>query len=324
MTKTIILFILLSISFLTYLQAKENRDYTRYHQQVVAAETLIAAENYSAALQVYEELFDSYSFIFLRDYQIATQLALLLEEEQKAMRFLKKGISSGWKMRSIKRNKFLRQLRENEDWKSIKKQYRSLHEQYEATLNQALRKRVKKMFSKDQWKAIGALFTFSSKAQDRYAEKKFAPHSEKQLAKFSDILEQYGYPGERLIGNDFWMSTILSHHNSISQRYGEQDMLYPMLKPKLKEALKKGQMSAFEFALIEEWSRATKDDSTRSIYGILDGPNQANLTKVNKLRKTVYLRSIEVHNKLVEIEEKTGMDFYLEGHPWMGGRIEVK
>lgn len=44
----------------------------------------------------------------------------------------------------------------------------------------------------------------------------------------------------------------------------------------------------------------------------------------NQLRKRGYLRSIEVHNKLVGIQEKTGMNFYLDGHPWFAGRIEIR
>ena len=180
--------------------------------------------------QVYERLFDNYDFIFLREYQIATQLALYLNETKKAENFLRKGMLSGWQMKSIKRNGYLAKLRETKDWKSIKKQYENLNKQHESNLNEQLRKRVKKMFSKDHWKALGALFKFSSKAQDKYGEKRFAPHSEKQIANFLDIYKNYGYPGEKLIGNDFWMSTILSHYNSISQEYGEKDTLYPSLK----------------------------------------------------------------------------------------------
>jgi hypothetical protein len=305
-------------------KANENLDYTNYHQRIVDAETLIAFENYKDALQVYEELFEKYEFVFLRDYQIATQLALFLNDEQKAKTLLINGIKSGWTIKSIRKNDVLYKLRKSEDWKSIKKQYHYLNEKYESTINQELRKRVKKMFSKDQWKAIGALFTISSEAQDRYAEKKFAPQSEKQMKEFLVIFNEYGYPGEKLVGNDFWMSTILSHHNSISTAYNNKDTLYQSIKPKLSNALKTGQISAFEFAMIDEWYRAVTNDDKELTYGILEGPLQKDLKETDKLRRTVYLRPIEVHNKLVDIQEKTGMDFYLGGHPWEAGKIEIR
>lgn len=324
MTKIIILLNLITLCWSTSIQANEKLDYTIYHQRIVDAETFIAHENYRDALQVYEELFNNYEFIFLRDYQIATQVALFLDMEQKAKNFLLKGIASGWHINSIRQNKYLVKLRKSNDWNLIREQYPSLNKQYESGLNQKLRRRVKGMFSIDQRKAVGALFKFSSEAQDRYAEKKFAPHSEKQIAEFLDILNNYGYPGEKLIGNDYWMSTILSHHNSISTSYNKKDTLYQSIKPRLKSALKTGQISAFEFALIDEWHRATKNDHEQLTYGILEGPLQKDLKKTNRLREAVYLRPIEVHNKMVDLEEKTGMDFYLDGHPWAEGKIELR
>lgn len=101
-----------------------------YHQRVIEAEILIVSRNYEIALQVYEELFENYDFVFLREYQIATQLALSLSDEEKAIRFLTKGIRSGWQMKSIRRNVYLSKLRATKKWKIIKKQYRKLNKQY--------------------------------------------------------------------------------------------------------------------------------------------------------------------------------------------------
>jgi hypothetical protein len=100
------------------------------------------------------------------------------------------------------------------------------------------REQVKKIFSKNQWKAFKTLFSFNSKVQDTSTQKKFAPHSERQIAEFFDIFKTYGYLGEILIGNNYWMSVILSHHNSISTIYNKKELLYPNLKPKLMDALK--------------------------------------------------------------------------------------
>lgn len=69
------------------------------------------------------------------------------------------------------------------------------------------------MFIKDQVMAMSGLFYLSSIAQDPYAEEKFAPHSDKQMIKLAAIMDQYGFPGEKLIGTGLWATTILSHHN---------------------------------------------------------------------------------------------------------------
>ncbi|MEO1260759.1 MAG: hypothetical protein AAFZ15_18315 [Bacteroidota bacterium] len=308
----------------TYLNAQNSPDYGMYHKRVMAAEKLIIAENYQAALHAYEQLFNNYDFIFLREYKIAVQLAWHLQDEQKTMAYLKKGILAGWELKSIKKNKYLSKLGKGENWKTLKKEYPIHRKQYQSAINRPLRDQVKKMISRDQKKALRAFLTFGEKAKKKYAEKKFAPQSEKQIAEFSSILKTHGYPGEKLIGNNFWMSTIISHHNSISTEYGRKDQLYPTLKPLLKKALKKGEISPFEFALIDDWYITVKNDRTEPAYGILDAIAPEHLPKVNELRQAVFLRPVEVRNGLVDAQEKTGIDFYLRGHTWGSGKIEIK
>lgn len=303
--------------------ADKNQAYEKYHQQVIEVEQLIALEKYQAALFLLDELITSYDFVFLREYQIATQLALFSKDISKAKEYLEKGILAGWGIKSIKKNNFLKKL-PKEDWLAIKKKYKQLNKQYKTTLNSTVRKQVKQLFSKDQWKAIGALFTFSSDSQDRYAERKFAPHSEVQMATLANILETHGYPGERLIGNNLWMSTILNHHNSISKAYNEKDTLYLNLQPQLKQAIKNGQISPYDFALMEDWYLLTKTSRTTSFYGIVAAPTQTELATTNELRKAIFLRSVELRNNLVDIQHKTGIDFSLPGEPWIDGKIVIE
>jgi len=315
-----LLFFIALVSISLALAENEN-DYLAYHQAIILAEERIADEKYGQALDIYAEVFNSYDFIFLKDYRIATQLALYEGQLELAFDYLRKGIASGWEMKSINKNDLLQELRNSPEWKSIKNEYPSSRKKYEAKLDLELQKEVKKMFGKDQRKAIKALFKFSSKGQDRYAEKKFAPHSEKQMSDLDKILEKYGYPGEKLIGNDIWMSTVLSHHNSISTQYNKNDTLYHNLKPKLREAVKQGEMSPYEYALIDNWFIAVSTDRVEKSYGYIDGLTVEDIPHSNQLRKNIGARSIETRNRLVDIQEKTGIDFYLEGGPWQSGKI---
>ncbi len=322
--KRLILLALIEALFCHAVLGQQLQDYDMYHKQVLLAEKLISQERFADALRFYDTLISTYDFVFLRDCKIATQLALKLKQTDKAHDYLQLGMLSGWKFKEIRKNKFFDALRADKGYKDIKKDYSSLRAQYEAGLNTDLRERVKKMASRDQSKAFGALFTLSSTAQDRYAENKFAPHSERQMAELIEILKVHGYPGEQLIGNDNWMSTILSHHNSISKDYNAKDTIYPILKPRLKEALVKGMISPFEFALIDDWYRAVKSGWNNDAgYGILSPPSAESLPGYNDLRQEVYLRPIELRNRLVEVQEKTGMDLCLPGEPWVKGKIEI-
>ena len=310
--------------FFPGIKANDSTNYTQYHLQVINAEEFIASENYQEALQLYEDLFERYEFIFLRDYQRAVQVAHYLGDQQKTAMLMRHAILAGWSSKSIRKNKFLSSYRKSSYWKNLEKEYKSLRLRYESALNQQLQKRVQNMFSKDQKKALGALFKLSSEAQDRYGEMKFAPHSRKQMRELIDILESFGYPGEQIIGNDIWMATILSHHNSISQDYVKKDTLYPSIKPMLLRSLENGQISPYELALIDEWYLTVKSGwSAEKGYGILNPPSDQNLKEFNTLRKEIFLRSIDLRNRLVDIENKTGMDLYLQGEPWVDGKIEI-
>ncbi|WP_299163597.1 hypothetical protein [uncultured Eudoraea sp.] len=300
----------------------ENRDYLNYHRQVIEAESLIAEEKYGEALSSYENVINSYEFVFLRDYQVAAQLAFYLNERQKALRLLEEGITAGWELKELKNNKFLASLQDESVWTALENNYDSLRSFYLNRIDPKLREKVHKMFKKDQKKALGALFRIGDKAQERYATKKFAPHSEIQMTKLINILENVGYPGEKLIGNDYWMSTILSHHNSISQAYSKKDTLYMHVRPKLIQAIETGQMSPFEFAMIDDWQKAVISNRTEAGYGFLNPPLQATLSVTDDLRQKIGLRTIELSNKLVDIEEKTGMNFYLPD--WIQGRIIIE
>ena len=226
-------------------------------------------------------------------------------------------------MKYIKRNKYLSRLRDYKEWKSIKEEYNTLHNQFEDGLNLELREEMHGMYKKDQWKAFQGLFTFSSKAQDRFAEKRFAPDSEKRIMRIIEIVDNHGCPGEALVGNSLWLWGMLSHHNSISQKYTNQDTLYPNLRPKLLEGIQSGKMSPYDFAIIDEWHILVKSQRKEIAYGYVHELSPDDLAAANELRRKIGIRSIETRNGLADVQNKIGMNFYLEGRPWQKGRITV-
>ena len=217
----------------------------------------------------------------------------------------------------------MRSLREQREWAEVISEYDSLHEIYLSGLNLEVKEQVHEMFKKDQKKALGALFRIGQKSKRRYSEKKFAPHSEQQLEELEHIIDTYGYPGERLIGNDLWGSVILSHHNSISVNYNSKDTIYDQLRPKLLKALEKGEISPYEFAQIEDWRTAALNDHELTSFGFLGTiPDHEVLETVNKNRANIGLRSIGLRNKLIDVEKETGINLYLP-KGWQNEKISV-
>ena len=316
------LFFFISIFASLTLNANTNWDYLNYHSKIAEAESLIGDEKFHEAITIYEEVFNFYDFVFLRDCLVAAQLSFYLNEKQKAFSYIKKCIAAGLELKALKKNKFLRQFQIGPEWKTIKKEYDSLRHLYVTRIDLPARDSVHSMFNKDQRKALGALFKIGDKAQEKYATNKFAPHSEIQMAKLITMLQNKGYPGEKLIGNDFWMATIISHHNSISQEYSKNDTIYEYVRPRLIQAIKAGQMSPYEFALIDDWQKATSSDRSETGYGFLNPPEKSTLSETDELRQKIGLRTIGLRNKLVETEKSTGMNFYLPD--WVKGKISIE
>lgn len=319
MTQRLLLLFLVFLTTLCYGQ----QDYSQYHKTRIQAEQLMIQRRFNEALAQMETLFEAYDFAFLKDYKVAAQLAMLTRDRSKALDFIKKGISRGWDPKNISKNKLLAQLTEDSRWESIKSNYSSDPEYLEISYN--LRSQVRAMFKKDQKKAVGALLRIGNKAQEKYGTKNFAPHSEKQMAELNQILDEHGYPGEKLIANDIWMSTILSHHNSISEEYVKQDTLFKFLRPKLLESLKHGEMSPFEFAIITDWKTAVESNHRSTTYGFIGAMQGVNSVEIiNRNRNDIGLRSLELRNKLVDLEKELGLDFYLPGKPWREGKIHAE
>jgi hypothetical protein len=303
------------------LTAQKQTDYTNYHQDIIRAEELVIDGKYSDALQIFEELFAKYDYIFLKDYKVAAQLALFTKDETKAFKFIKQGILDGWTLDEITGDKFFKPLQKEKEWETIKTQYDTLRSKYSKSINQLLSAEIHEMFKRDQRLDLPYYFRIGQKAKERYALKKFAPNSEKQIIRLNEVLNNYGYPGEKLIGNEIWTLTILIHHNSISTGYVQKDTLYPVLKSKLLNAIRKGEMSPDDYALIEDWYVGVKSNWKDGAFGYVTTLTKKKSAKSNTSRQSIGLCSIETRNRLVDIQGQTGMNFYLDGTMWAKGKI---
>ncbi len=308
---------------LTNYQTFSQVDYLNYQRQIIQCEELIANSKFETALEKYEALFVQYQFIFLKDIQVATQLSAHTKNIASGIKLVKLGIQHGWTIKAIRKEKGLKVILDSPEWENIQSYYDSLYQEYLNRIDIPLQGNVKQMFLQDQKMALKALYKIGQNAKTRYAENKFAPHSEQQLTKLEMILNETGYPGEMLIGNNWWVSVMLSHHNSISKSFNERDKLYDGLRPKLLEAIKNGQLSPEEFAVIEDWKIAVLHHHELTKYGFLGKiPNGEVKTEVNENRAEIGLRSIDLRNRLIEIEEETGLNLHLP-KGWQQGKIGI-
>jgi len=297
-------------------------DYNKYHAEIILVEELVSQEKYEEALSKYDSLFNEYDFIFLRDLKVAAQISFLVAEKERGLKYIYRAIKGGWELSSLKSQKFLLNNLLDSDWSAIERQYEFLRYKYLSRIDTALRSKVYSMMEKDQTFAYEAHIIENEEEQKDFISENFPELSEEQLFELIEIIETYGYPGEFLIGNDVWASTILSHHNSQGLDYVRKDTLYDFIRPKLMQFLDKGYISPYEIALPEDWRKTLLSDGRESAYAYLNAPNTTNISQINRTRKAIGLRSVELRNRLIEIELKTGMSFYLPD--WVDGKIVIE
>ena len=100
---TFLLFFISIFASLT-LNANTNFNYLNYHSKIAEAESLIGDERFREAITIYEEVFNFYDFVFLRDYLVAAQISFYINEKQKAFSYIKKSIAAGLELKALKKN----------------------------------------------------------------------------------------------------------------------------------------------------------------------------------------------------------------------------
>ena len=316
------LLLLLSVLSMGF-QAKAQKNYIPYHHTIVKCELLVAEQSFQKAVNLFDSLFTAYDYVFLRDCKIAAEIASLSEDKDAFFRFLEKGIENGWTIKEIKKSIRPTPFFSSKEWVRLVEDYENLRNVFVRRIDTQLRTEVRQMLKKDQKMAFKAFIRIGDKNQIAYAEKKFAPHSEMQLAHLKSLILSKGYPGERLIGNRWWTSVILSHHNSISKAYNAADTLYVDMRPLLLQAIQEGNLHPYEFAIIEDWrtTSLTGHDATR--YGYLGKiQDTKQMEEVNRQRSMIGLRSVQLRNSLLELEKELGITLYLP-KDWQKNAITI-
>ena len=103
-------FFLCVILLVTGYNLKAQNSYLDYHYEIIEAEQLIVEHRIEEALSRFDALFEAYDFVFVRDYKVATQLAVVSQNKTAALEYMRRAIGSGWEPEEIKKNKLAEDL----------------------------------------------------------------------------------------------------------------------------------------------------------------------------------------------------------------------
>jgi hypothetical protein len=292
----------------------QSDNYLEYNRRIIEAETFLSEKNFPESIRIYRELANAYDHVFLRDYKVAAQLAAYQGDTSNLHYFVKTGMRNGWDFKQIKKNPHLRKYSKYDFWKHLKRNRKSFAEQFNQSVDIPLRQEVKEMLRRDQWRALRVAITPGKKWKERYTTRKFVPNNRAQVRRILAITQQYGYPGEKIIGDKSWATVIISHN--------EHDSVYSQLRPRLYDALERGEIAPIELAIIETWRVEVDSEHRDKGFVIWSGAVTAEQAFLaDSLRSGIGLRNINLNNKLISAERELRMNFYLS--PFHGGVISV-
>lgn len=306
---------LILLTFIPVLCSSQGQNYFDYHAEIIKAEEFIATRQFKESLEIYRTLTNTYEHVFLRDIKVAAQLAAQVNDRVHLFYFLEKGMKKGWTAKDIMKMKIFKKYKNDSAWKILTNNQKQFRTEFESKINLPLRAELKQILKEDQKRAIRVALTPTKKWRERYTNRNFVPHNRTQVRRINQIIDQLGYPGEKLIGDKSWATVIISHN--------EHDTIYHELKPKLYSALKNGELSPIELAMIETWRIVVDTDRKEKGFVIWNETiSQADAVKADSLRKSIGLRSIELNNRLIHLQEELDLKFYLT--PFHGGLITIK
>lgn len=178
--------LLLSFWLLQLVLANTNlisQNYVTYHHRTFNAEKLIAVENYSAALAVYDSIFTEYPHAFYKDLHNACICACKTGQLKKASQYAEKLVLQGYEITDFNNSGFAPLRNDEKLWQKFEKKYPLLRQQYNNGLNHELRTKYYNLFVSDQ----------------KAAKSRNSPHSSDsvfyhQAIELSELFQKNGFP----------------------------------------------------------------------------------------------------------------------------------
>jgi hypothetical protein len=292
-------FFLIILGFMPLL-CKAQENYTNYWKTFYNAEQYVIENKYQLALECMDTLNNNYSKMYSSHSYFASRIAVLSNDTNRALKFIRRSITNGIPLRLIKADTFLIVATKYKQWERVERDYDSLRNIYLKRINKKLRVQIDSMITIDQdiTNKINNSFLYFFKWR------KVCRRNAKLLNK---IILENGYPGEFLIGlSNFGSTYPISKQDKIYINYAFQEaavrtMLihYFSYKEPYKELNKillfevvKGNLPSNYFAsFLDFQSKWRKDKEYYNEWH--SDPCNENIEFINERRKAIGLNSYE-------------------------------
>lgn len=309
MRLVIFLLILSAISLCSF-----GQNYIYYHQTFNRVDEDVLSENYNLALLRLDSIYTNYDFIYAQHCMKSLQICCFINDSIRADKWLAKSFKQGIPKWIIRTNELTKRSLYYSTTKETIQVFDSLHSVYKSSINLNIANQIDSLFDIDQkytQRVNDGFFLF----RNTIFGLQWVKNNKKQYKIINNIINEYGFPGEKLIGlpKTYEDSLLTVEFISFWGPYIREWQAYFMLlhyfstkrnvsvdfKNTLFQNVINGNMTPFQYANICRYIyRHSKNTDYESYYG--------NDTITNRKRLEVGLNTVEQEkrNELIQRERR--------------------
>lgn len=287
------------------------QDYSSYHEKINRAEEFLGQEDFQAALALYQEVVDSFDFVFVKDVLVAAQIAAFLNRPQETTKWLQEGFSRGLRKDCVKDIKIFDSYVASSEWKYVLQDYQSVRKGYLGTIDFEASKEWAKRYEREQ----------KTKGKEFYRDVVV-----RNFERIEEYTKRGEFPGDRQIGVDYSrLSKDLTDcdlgNSKVIVTLLHQPYAYSSLEEDLEAAVLSGDLHPREYAMIYVFEQTKQsvlyknslqeDVTIETLHFNL--PFQAthkDLDRVNADRARFLLGTVETEAAKKALEEKYGFNLF--------------
>jgi hypothetical protein len=189
---------LITLLFLLSTYGGRAQDYVNYHRMASRVDECIIQGDLKAAAIKSDSLYNGYTFMFARHCFKALQIACELDDSTRIYKWLTKCFLQGVPLWMIRANAITGRAQNYPRTGEIIASYDSLYKIYQSRINLPLAHTIDRMFVHDQRYTQKVNFGFVLWRVWYYP--RWRHNNRRQYRTLRSFIDQYGYPGERIIG----------------------------------------------------------------------------------------------------------------------------
>lgn len=285
-----------------------GQNYVEYQSIINRIDEDVINNKYYLAIERLDSLYENFDFIYSRHCFKAVQICCVSQDTINAKKWLEKSFIQGVPIWMIRTNDLTKNVFKYSTTQNTIEQYESLRTIYNNSINHDLRNKIDSLFEIDQ--------QYTRKVNDgfillrhTYHGLRWLKNNKNQFEILNEIIDKYGFPGERLIGLPKIIDDsvqFVKHFNYYGPFLGETNTYIMLIhyysnpraeiNDKLLENVKLGNLPPYQYGALNDfmarWGKKKYGDF--KYYNVWHkDPDNSNEVEIDRRRNSIGLNSYE-------------------------------